>query len=811
MPEQHDDAPVRRRQWGSERRTRPLDTLHEHPSDRKLVSGRIAIILTIAFWIAYVVYTVIRQFLDYGTESFRFTTEALSYLVVVTFLTFSALMHLIARQGAMERFATHVRVPRAELDRHFGTGHESPLTVLVPSYAEEPEVVATTLWSAALQEYPSLRIVLLVDDAPFPIDPETRAKLERTRAVATTIQTQLAPAAERFQEALLSAEVEASHTPFATVDSLRALVGHHRWADAWLRRHAREHDVVDHVDHFFHDQVLVGLADEFRLTSEALEAAIVDALDAAASTPSVEGRTTPLDGSTLTEITSARVVELQRRLAWTFTAELTTFERKRYANLSDEVNKAMNLNAYIGLLGGAYAFDETASGTILRTVANPADADLIVPASDYVLTLDADSVLLRDYCLRLVYFLEQPENASVAVTQTPYSSFRGAATRIERLAGATTDIQHILHQGMSRHNATFWVGANAVIRTRALRDIEEVETVGGFEVKRYVQDRTVIEDTESSVDLGMHGWTLVNYPERLSYSATPPDFGSLIVQRRRWANGGLLILPKYLRQVRERRQRGERVGIVEMSLRVNYMASIAWASFGLIFLLAYPYDSRLLSPMVLLAALPYFWLLSSDLKYCGYKRTDVFRIYGFNLILMPVNVAGVLKSIQQALTAKKIPFARTPKVRDRTASPALYVLAPYAMVVFSVFTFVRDYHAENWGNAVFAAFNALLAMYAIVAYIGIWNSVVDVWIWATAWMYYDPSARAARRARRRAARATARAGRGGAPDLQPVAEDWRAVLYFGDRGKSMPRHHHADVVGAVRATTDSATNEKTAA
>ncbi|MEN0104584.1 MAG: glycosyltransferase, partial [Curtobacterium sp.] len=111
MPEQHDDAPVRRRQWGSERRTRPLDTLHERPSDRKLVSGRIAIILTIAFWIAYVVYTVIRQFLDYGTESFRFTTEALSYLVVVTFLTFSALMHLIARQGAMERFATHVRVP----------------------------------------------------------------------------------------------------------------------------------------------------------------------------------------------------------------------------------------------------------------------------------------------------------------------------------------------------------------------------------------------------------------------------------------------------------------------------------------------------------------------------------------------------------------------------------------------------------------------------------------------------------------------------------------------------------------------------
>ncbi|MCM3521418.1 glycosyltransferase family 2 protein [Curtobacterium sp. P97] len=791
MPDPSAGAPTRRRQWGAERRTRPLDTLHARPSDRKLVSGRVAIILTVAFWLAYVVYTVIRQFLDYGTESFRFTTEAISYLVVVTFLTFSALMHLVARQGAMERFASHVRVPRAELDRHFASGHEAPMTVLVPSYAEEPDVVATTLWSAALQEYPSLRVVLLVDDAPFPTDPATLDKLERTRAVADRIQAQLEVPSRRFQEALFSAEVEADAAPFASTHALRTLVEHHRWADAWLRRNAREHEVADHVDRFFHDQVLVGLADEFRLTAEALEAAIADAVAL---------------GQDFSEVTSARALELQRRLAWTFTAELTTFERKRYVNLSDEANKAMNLNAYIGLMGGAYAFDETASGTVLRTVDDAGAADLVVPASDYLLTLDADSVLLRDYCLRLVYFLEQPENARVAVTQTPYSSFRGAATRIERLAGATTDIQHILHQGMSRYDATFWVGANAVIRTQALRDIEEVETVGGFEVKRYVQDRTVIEDTESSVDLGMHGWTLVNYPERLSYSATPPDFGSLVVQRRRWANGGLLILPKYVRQVRERRARGERVGLVEMALRVNYMASITWASFGLVFLLAYPYDSRLLSPMVLLAALPYFWLLSSDLRYCGYKRTDVFRIYGFNLILTPVNVAGVLKSIQQALTAKKIPFARTPKVRDRTASPALYVLAPYAIVAFSVFTFVRDYGAQNWGNAVFAAFNALLATYAIVAYIGVWNSVVDVWLWATRWMYYDPSARAARRAARRTARAAARADRrrgrrrgGVRPVPEPVLEDWHAVLYFGHGGGNLPVRHDADVVGAAGA------------
>ncbi len=129
MPEPSAGAPMRRRQWGAERRTRPLDTLHARPSDRKLVSGRVAIILTIAFWLAYVVYTVIRQFLDYGTESFRFTTEAVSYLVVVTFLTFSALMHLVARQGAMERFATTSasRAPSSTgTSRRATTPHDRP-------------------------------------------------------------------------------------------------------------------------------------------------------------------------------------------------------------------------------------------------------------------------------------------------------------------------------------------------------------------------------------------------------------------------------------------------------------------------------------------------------------------------------------------------------------------------------------------------------------------------------------------------------------------------------------------------------------
>lgn len=707
-------APRRRRQWGTERSQVPLPAVHARPSTAKLIWGRIAIWMTVAIWALYVLTVVVSLFFAGVFDTTARLIEAVSYILVVTVLMFSALMYLVARQGAFQRFRAHRRAARAELDRHFSTPHDV-LTVLVPSYAEEPAIIRKTLWSAAIQEYPAIRVVLLIDDNPHPTDPAVAEKLRETREIAAEMTAALDEPSEWFSDALIACENEMRVAGELSPHALVRLVVEYRRAVDWLRAWAASEPREDHVDDFFVDEVILGLADDLETTAVAVDAAI-DAEE---------------------RIPDARVHELFRRLVWIFTAEITSFERKRYASLSHEANKAMNLNSYIGLLGGRFAEHETTDGPVLVPVAGAATADLDVPYSEFVLTLDADSVLLRDYCLRLVHYLEQPENAKVAVTQTPYSSFRGAPTRIERLSGATTDVQHILHQGMTAHNATFWVGANAVIRMEALDDILEITTEDGYEVRRYVQDRTVIEDTESSVDLGEHGWTLSNYPERLSYSATPPDFGSLVVQRRRWANGGLLILPKLWKQMRERRLAHKPLSAGEVALRMNYMASIAWASFGLIFLLVYPYDSRLVSALVLIGAVPYFLAMASDLHYSGYKRTDIFRIYGFNLIMLPVNLAGVLKSIQQGLTGMKIPFARTPKVKDRTATQLLYVVSPYVIVAFSVWVAWNSYAAENWGTLAFSAFNAILAMWAIIANIGIRNSIIDIWIGLTDWMWVD--------------------------------------------------------------------------
>lgn len=691
-----------KRQWLTEKNTEPLPFLHDIPPSKKIAFSRISIVLTIIFWLVYVSSVIFKQLVE-GPNTYQFILESFGYLLVVSLLTFSALMYLLARQGAFIRFKDHIRVSRSFIDEYFSK-HQPSITVLVPSYNEEVSVIRKTLLSAALQEFPNIRIVLLVDDDEKRVSKENMKKFRETQNIGITIRDFLKEPRERFNKELEKFESSTLTDKKLLNEKSIEIEGHYTWAAGWLRKTAKKEKIEDHVDLFFIEQVYLDLAKDLEAVAKSIS----------------ESRN---NGVT---IPKTRLFQLYRRLSWIFDTDVEVFERKKYISLSHESNKAMNLNSYIGLMGGNYRFDSTDAGIVLTPTKNAIKADLLVPDSDFLLTLDADSVLLKEYCLRLVYLLQQPDNADVAVTQTPYSSFRGAPSRIERLAGATTDVQHILHQGMTYYNATFWVGANAVIRKKALDDIVEKEWMGGFEIKRYVQDRTVIEDTESSIDMALKGWRLVNYPERLSYSATPPDFGSLVVQRRRWANGGLIIMPKLLTLMSQAKNQGNPISRNEFLLRTNYMSSIAWASFGLIFLLAYPYDGRLLSPLVLLAAAPYFIAMASDLKSCRYSSWDVLNIYGFNLILLPVNLAGVFKSLQQMITTQKIPFARTPKVKNRTATGLLYLLSPIFIIGFSLFTVWRNVEGENWGNAAFAGFNAITAIWAVIAYIGIGNFFIDL-------------------------------------------------------------------------------------
>ena len=756
------------RQWGADKRSAPHPLVPPPVTEGRIARGRLAIVLTITVWAAYIINTIIQQFIAGHAGSARLVIEAIVYMVVVTGLAASATAYLITRIGFFYRSRSHHRAPRIVLD-NFLAGETPSMTVLVPSYQEDERVIRTTLLTAALQEYPGLRVTLLIDDPQEPKTRNARDLLVAARALPGAIEAELAVpfgrvsgAYERFRQSL-----DERDERIAAVDDMRELADEYRFAAGWLFGLGRRQEMVDHTDTFFVEHIVNALAEDLGRIAEALE----DGADDRTALP-VE-----------------RLEQLYKRLLATFDATVTSFERKRYVSLSSEPNKAMNLNSYIGLMGGSFQEVATPLGVALVPAA-PGRGELTIPDPDYVLTLDADSVLLPEYALRLVHLLEQGAHEKVAVAQTPYSAYPGSASRIERISGATTDIQHIVHQGMTHYDATFWVGANAVIRKKALDDICEVAYEGDWEIRRYIQDRTVIEDTESTIDLRVNGWTLFNYPERLAYSATPPDFGSLAIQRQRWANGGLLILSRLRDQLRTH----AKVRFGELFLRVNYMASIFWSSVCLVVMLAYPFNADLLNPILLLVSVPYFLMMSADLKAIGYKRSDVLRIYGFNLILLPVNLSGSFASILQLLTGEKSAFKRTPKVRNRTTAATSYLLAPLALVALCAYTVVRDVQLGQWDNLVFAGLNLVLSTYAMVAFVGVGNTIVDLLTHLRSWLYKPVSPKKRKKTPVPLAEQRTTAPNG-------AIGDWASVLHYrGDRGSAGQVAVRSAQSGARRAT-----------
>lgn len=630
------------------------------------------------------------------TRQTNIWTDTDQMLVILLSLGFfsGSIAYQLARLGYIQRFHAARSCPPADLDSIFAGDHQ-PFAILVPAYREQPAVIRRTLLSAALQQYPGRRVVLLIDDPPAPPSPADAELLASARRLAGEVHALLAPGNERARAAVAAARLTSAAGHL--VDAQRRLAKGHRDVAAWLEQLAQDWEIADHEEALFVERVLCRLARTNRRYALKLERQ---------------------------EPTRHILTAACNKLASQLDAQVDIFERKQYLNTDHTPNKAMNLNVYLSLLGRTVVEERVPDGVRLR-LALPGEKGRTIPDASFVLTLDADSVLLPDYSIRLLHHLTAAGNERVAVAQTPYSAVPGSPVVIERIAGATTDIQFLLHQGFTRFGATFWVGANAVLRMAALRAIAAAVPSGDLPLVRFIQDRTVIEDTESSIDLRAAGWQLYNYPERLAYSSTPRDFGSLLIQRRRWANGGLLIVPGLLRQVAASRE-PLRAKVLEAFLRFHYLTSIAWVNLALILVFALPY--RPVMPIVWLAAgsAPYFWSYARDLAKQGYRPADLLRVYALNLVLVPVNLGGVTKSLYQAVTGNKTPFARTPKVARRTLSPPFYVVAELSAVAYLASAAVFDLLGHNWLHGALDIVNLAFLSYGMARLVGgpdIWASL----------------------------------------------------------------------------------------
>jgi hypothetical protein len=97
----------------------------------------------------------------------------------------------------------------------------------------------------------------------------------------------------------------------------------------------------------------------------------------------------------------------------------------------------------------------------------------------------------------------------------------------------------------------------------------------------------------------------------------------------------------------------------------------------------------------------------------------------------------------------------------------MFTLSPLLIIAFSAYSVWRDAHDDNWGNATFAAVNALATIYAVVAFMGLRTVLVDTWLGLFEHLFVTEKAqRPPRRRRVRIASITA----------QPA---WYDVLYRG--------------------------------
>ncbi len=619
--------------------------------------------------------------------SFGFFVETFASGAPVWQETLYALLGGSLAYGAFAHALSHLGYVLQLRDREEKTnpalrdrGRQTRFGAMIPSYREEPEHVFRAMLSVALQRHDAKWIRLLVDDPPASSTIDDQRLLQAARALPDRVRSFLRPLELIVAEAADQASAEVARAPAALTQAHEQLASH-------FTRLATDWPVLTADDRFFRMMILQRLAADH--TAEV-------------------GRTPREPEEALAELT---------RLRGRFTCDVASFERKRFANLSHAANKAMNLNVAIDLVGRRVS--ETPQGNGLHLQDSPRGA-CVIPAADYIITLDADSLLAPDYACRLLGIMTAKGSERVAVVQTPYAALPEATSLVERIAGATTDVQRLLHQGFARFDAAFWVGANAVLRLDALREIATEDVERGHAIRRYVQDRTPIEDTESTIDLAAKGWRVHNHDAILAWSATPQDFGALVIQRRRWACGGLIILPKAI-QAAFLSDAPVAWRMLQLLIRAHYLGSLFWCPAALLALIAAPFDAELAGVFLPLVAVPYFAAYALDLLLSDRQLKDLFAVYGLNLLLVPVNLAGGLASLRQAVTGRKVPFARTPKIDDRTSVPASILVALWGGGILLLVSSGSDAWLGVATNAAFAGGNAAALLAAMLAYVG-WRS-----------------------------------------------------------------------------------------
>ena len=173
-----------------------------------------------------------------------------------------------------------------------------------------------------------MRVVLLIDDPPSPRYAGPRRLLDAALALPAEIEALLSEPRERLERAQARFDDLPAWKEETTLEEVLGVAADYEYASRWLRSLSANYGPTDHSEQFVATYVIGQLAADLAVTGAALRAAAND-----------DPARIPLQ----------RLRQLQQRLTWTFRAEISAFQRKQYASLSAEPNKAIHPSPRHGL------------------------------------------------------------------------------------------------------------------------------------------------------------------------------------------------------------------------------------------------------------------------------------------------------------------------------------------------------------------------------------------------------------------------------------------------------------------------------
>lgn len=333
--------------------------------------------------------------------------------------------------------------------------------------------------------------------------------------------------------------------------------------------------------------------------------------------------------------------------------------------------------------------------------------------AEFIAVFDADHVPLPHFIDRLIGYFKDEKVAFVQVPQEYYNidSFQHQTDRRQKkIWGEQYLFFSVIQPGRDYRNSAYFVGSCALIRRKALDDIN------GFQVG------SITEDMLTSIRLHAKGWSSVYHNENLAYGLAAETLKPFHVQRQRWGIGSWQVFsmanPIFMRGL-------------TFSQRITYLSSMIYPLEGLqklIFYVTPPIalftgvlPMRALDVNYLLHFIPYFAISI-------FAFNEMARGFGGQIMLEQYSMGKFityLKSLISIILPKKFEeFKVTPKWEGKKAPISLIIpqilvfLGSIFAIVWALFGLLAGLRGDSFivaVNCFWALYNSGLAL-AIIQY-----------------------------------------------------------------------------------------------